>query len=954
MEEDIEVTIIDPLMNFPTSDVARSTKTLSTISECDSPTMTNSRAQNNFQGANKNSRNLESCLKCFPSSKQKGDSFGSSSPPLDIDLLLRYYACNSNMERSINEVLKKAEGKCFNYPNDPLNQVCKDRDRSPLIELRALCKIFESLELSSSEDSLLSTIRVRDTLTKIQSIIGRYSEKQLEQILAHDSSITICKHCGVISCSNPQSVPIEPQRSLPRTSYFLNTQIFSSNLSDHSSKMNREMDRMNKKQAAKRVQKSNNNSLTSRRCRNGKKDCGSSEVNSNFKREDKAFGNTSRRIESMIAERENERPKEHCTMQVATEEKSSEKNENKIHDDVKSFPVKLQNYVSDLQMIKLSPSKAGKIGRARTEEITNRNESTRQRNINSNFEILAETKNPANFASFLKSLRETCKGAAELSNDASRDRPNRSQETYNETTEKVVKDIVYTKSKLQLDDSKEDIYALSNTRQDIRNKQSQSLYTSNNVAPIIAMTCLAPSRLKSVDAKKKEFVSQFDKRTRVQSRYSNNKHGFVLHASRDGNPQLDLASRMFDELRYIDINGNKKDGRMPLGDCHDYTEFWKYIELGKNKKESNSVTCLMEEDSLENCTKAFDSRVQFDRSDTTTFSSSSAENMIREWIKSSHNDDDACNKACERSVTLKPLVGKLSVQHQTPATDEKCVYCSESSIYRQCDVPIDDIYEMRHSTLSNDEIKNQSTAEVLEESKHQTSRELSNKAMNVINSQKKIDNLTAKRFFSKQFFKSLKSIKSTKSTKSDASESKANFPNLSGSKLVDDPFKNVTRRITYNKSSFRAIDSDENSLNKVPSILLLYRKLLEDTKEMDWESFQKFIEDLHPNQKHIWRDICKGIKNEATRVASRGDGITEVCIEISSVPCKEAKNEEGTCNAEIVFEMDMALGDVERFLNRKLASDEKGQLDTLKRANEVIEDQNDDVCGIEGGFDQAD
>lgn len=944
--EDIQVTIFDPLMEIPTSDIARSTKTLSTIRECDSSTISHSHVPNDVQADTKNIRNVESCLTCFPFPQRKANSLHSSNPPLNIDLLLRYYACNSNMEKSINEVLKKADEMHFNYSIDtPVDHVCKDGDRGPLVELRALYKILESLEPSPSKDTLLPTFRVRDVLTKIQSLIGRCNDKQLEQILAHDPSIKMCEHCGVISCSNSRSPTIEQRQSLPRTSYFLNTQIFSNNTNnDNCSRVNREVDKFKKKQTMKPMQKSNNDQFTYRRCRNGKRDCNSGEVKLDHNREDKSRVNVSRKIETMIAERENDNEtRKGCIVQNAMDEVKSEKN-NKMYDGTKSLTVERQSNISGSQMTKFA-SRKEKLEITKSDEITSNRGAIHQGRANSNFDTLNAIKNESatNFANFLLSLNvENCKDAIESDTVKSwkkgtKQTGTESQQSFRECSEKVLKNILYAKSKLHLDNSGAHLHTPSKPRQGVINKPSRSPHRSNNVTSLVdAMMCLAQGRLKSLDTKRKEFVSQFDKRACVQSRYSNNKHSFVLHASRDDNPQLDFRSRMYDELKYLDGTSEGKDEKMSFGCSRDYSDLWKFVGFGKDNKESKSGTCLMEEDSLENCNKTSNSRVRLDQSDTTTFSSSSAENMIREWIKSSSNEIDARGEDCERSVTLKPLANGASFKQQSPETEEKCVCCSETSIDQQCDIFTDNNYRLWYTTLLKDQTEKQSMPYIHDDSKLQSSQQLINQKVNIANS-RKLENFGTKRFFSKQLFKPLRSIKSTKSIKLEKTAPTIQLPTFSDNNLLNDHSKSITRRITYNESSFRTT-MHNSKYGKVSNILSLYQKILEDTKEMDWESFQRFVENLHPSQRHIWRDICQRIDNEVRKVARKGDDIAEVCIEISSIPRKETKNEGRTCNTEIVFEMDMALGDIERFLNRKSASTEKVQLDTLKTTNEVIED----------------
>lgn len=145
----IEVRIFEPVAEIPTSDTAHeySIKTLSTIHECDSAKVPHVQ------------RNLKSNVRNSPFSKQRADSIRADGP-LDIDLLLRYYACNSDMEKSINKVFGQID-----------EHVSKDVDQGgPLVELAAVYKICDSLK-NSSKSSLVSTFRYLDVLAKLQSLV---------------------------------------------------------------------------------------------------------------------------------------------------------------------------------------------------------------------------------------------------------------------------------------------------------------------------------------------------------------------------------------------------------------------------------------------------------------------------------------------------------------------------------------------------------------------------------------------------------------------------------------------------------------------------------------------------------------------------------------------------------------------------------------------------------------
>lgn len=948
MDEDkyIEVRIIDPVAKIPASDVARSAKALSTIQEHASAKAFHPYAQNGVQRNAENSKKLNG--ECLPSSAQGVDSFRNLNQSFDIDLLLRYYACNANMEKSINKVLTKTEEKCLSYSNDPLvDQGRNDRDEGPLIELRALYKIFDSVKRPSSEDTFLSTFRFHSAITKLQSLVARCTDEQLEQILSSDPSMKMCKHCGVISCSNSPNASIQPRKSPPRTSYFLNTQIFSSN-DNNNPKLYREMEKLGRKQAATRAGKcwdtqKNAKQFTYTRCADNKRDCSSRGVNLNFRRQDKLGAGIPRRVDTMVAERESDNVAQGmCTIQRPAEI-NLENDKTEIRDNIKSFAME-KGSANGRGMANLSPVKGGKLKIEKTDKVINNSGTTRQMKSNSNFEV-KDNSNSSTAGSFSGE-------ADDLIRRKQNEVPQKSQQSVSECNETVVKNILYVKSKSRLGDAGEqDCIGLESTG-GTKNKQNRLLNhpAANNIDSIIdLMTYLAHGGLKSAGRKKEEFLSQFDERTCVPSRRSNNKSSFVLHASRDDHPQLDSAFKVCDKLKYSNgaTNDEFKDRKLHFRNYRKRSEHWEYIRSAENNKGSNSVTCLMEDDSLENCTEASGSVVQSDPSYTTNCSSSSAEHMIREWVKPPQTDkESSAYQTYEEPVAQKSSTVGLNVKHHSSEATENCPYCSQASVGRQRGPQIDSRNSKWHSELAKNQSNNDFPGGQTDDSKLRNSQEPTNKSTNKINS-KKAEHFGTRRFFSKQLFGPLKSIRSIKSTKSEGHKH-------SSSNLLDDRLKSIARRITYSESSFRPVLGDGSGCDEVANILLLYRDILQQTEGMDWKSFQRFVENLHPSHRDLWRDVCEAVNNEAKRIADKGNVVTEVCIEISAVPCKGTKNEGRTCSNEIVFEMDMALRDVERFLDWRLASTEEAQLDTLRRDSQVIEVQNDDVCDTEVVYDQAD
>ncbi|XP_031838227.2 uncharacterized protein LOC116429425 [Nomia melanderi] len=899
----VEVTITDPDVEVPVSDTQHIHSALSTIQEYDNSNIPQLSLVNLFPGHVQNSKSFKSDDIFSKSSEENKISI----QPFDIDLLLRYYACNSSMEKSIN--------KMFEATGD---RVCKDVDRGSLVELGAVYRVFNLLQRESFGNILSFVTPFRDAAIKLQSLLRRYSNNELEQIFASDPSIKICKYCGVISCSNKTSESIGSRRSPPRTSYFLNTQTLSDNTNrNNGSELCRATEKFDtqKPLSTKRIGKYYNSrkNITSgyKRLDNRRSD-NSTDRSSTDKHDDKI---PSQQVEIMIAEREDVADTAKSVQNVASEQISENKKT-------------LRNQMSSLQRSEPSSIKAEKF----TVENCNVADDT-EKKLNENDAMVARVADVTTsvYAELFK-LHNNKDLTSLVDDSVSRKKRThepviRSQRSIDETSEKFVKDILYEQS--GTDDS--------NFKIDKQHKNIQGAKDSHEVDSIInTMTYLAHSRLGSADTKQDEFVSQLNDRARIKSRASNNRRRFILHASRDCNPQLDSAFDMHNELKNSGggVRGNK---------CENFEH------LSRSNEQSTSLSCLMEDDSLENISRAFSPPVNSDQS----VSSSSAENMIREWMKCPRTKSESSSRIdnCGITVSSTPLIIGLDVKLQTPGTNDKCVYCTQTSIDKHVLQHKDSTgTRVKDALLSSNVQKDNelSTAQVSQVTSENSRHDISQDSISDnVKKRRSKGSLGSKKFSIKQILGSLKPMKLKQS------KTNSKFSTLSEKNSSNGSIKNVTRRISYNESFLKSLIKDDEECDEVADTLLLYRKILEGTEEMDWEDFQRFIEKLHSSQKDLWRDICSAINNEAKRLADKGDGTTEVCIEISSVHCKGTKQGERSCGNEIVFEMDMTLGDLERFLDRKLASTKKRQLDTFRRASEVIRVRNDDVCDTKVVSNQA-
>lgn len=948
----IEVRIFEPVAETPTFDAAHkySIKTLSTIHECNSLKVTHSYSQNNNSYVQRNipySTNLKSNIRSFPSSKQRVDSFRNADRPFDIDLLLRYYACNSDMEKSINKV--------FGKMND---HVCKDIDHvGPLIELGAIYKICNSLEESSPKNSLSPMSRFRDIIVKLQSLIRRCSNETLGEILSNDPSMKICEHCGVISCTTPPNISVESRASPPNTSYFLSTQMFSDVTSsgDDDPRSYRQIRRIDpkKEQRTKRVEKyrsmqrNENRSTCKEQVDNGKI-YGSREVSLTVKRESNFHINAPQRIETMVAEREHDDTiQETRSARNAINTRILETSKTELHDRVKSSQIEKSSAIK-------------KVVKATTKNRL-------QAEINSNFEEKDKIKNDitANFTN--NSLYGRYFNPVDYKEKSiPRNKPDdwqtsdKDQLNFNECDEKVLRDILYEHPKSRIDDSVSQNYTSLNSRQSTESKQNQPNNVMNDITSSAnEVTYLARECPESIERRKKELVSQLDERTYVRSKQPINRRSFVLHNARNYNPCLNSEFLILDKLMASNmIEGNSE--KSPTISCIDSQKHLKHpkrVDPIRNMKQFRSLTCLIEDDSLENCITASRTLVQANESNTTVVSSSSAENMIREWVKDPQSTNCIQDETYKNSDTSKPSTIVLNVEPHAFWANEKSVYCTETSIDGQHN-PEDYSAKKTYKSSSKNKTKR----------RHSDKRTISNiisgsfklwnsrdSIKDKINTSKHIGIHGSEKRFGKHLFDSFKSLKSIKSMKSKELCGSTKSSGSFGNSLFPNVPPSITRRIIYNESSLRnLIHDDRRYSNNMKDILLLYRKVLESTEEMDWQSFQRFVEDLHPNKRNLWRDICKIINSKVKRITDEDDGSAEICIEITSTPFEEAKHERRKRSNEIVFEMDITLADVERCLSRRqLPSTEKEQLDTFKRASEVIKVRNDDVCDIEVASNQA-
>lgn len=722
----------------------------------------------------------------------------------------------------------------------------------------------------------------------------RCSNERLDHLLSTDPTLKLCRHCGVVSCTNPKTAFIEQRISPLPTSYFLSTQMFSDipSSGDDFRKQN-QIGRGggNKEQTSARLgkyynvqRKDNRFSRKERMVENGKA-YGSREVSLRVKRENNYhLAHPAQRVETMVAERENE--------DTTQEGSNDEEGKSECARAKNSFKVTSKQICKD-----------------------------------------AESKEKSRGGKFYAEVQPANKKPDWRAKD---------DMNGNECNEKILRDIVYETPKSEFGGEEvggDGSSLMSEKRDDDESATVKVVHGANSSGNVMAY--LARGRLEALDGREKEPVSKSGER-RHASRYASNERSFVLHNNRERNSEFLIRERLVPKEK-LARSYEKKTIR---------------LEPVQNLKQFRSATCLMEDDSLENCEPRGQIEIgQANESNTSMVSSSSAENMIREWVKAplQRIQDGRFNKS---SDTSKPSVID-SKEGRRFWTKEKSVHCGEGWAGGE---------EARRSQLENN---NKNAGEEMEKRSSSKNKYSNRQIISSIvggfklwSSKESISNKTSEKGerpearksekrFGKHLFESFKTFKSLRSVRSkNSSENKSSSATCS----LSDRVGNVTRKIIYNESSLKnVIDKNGNyGRNKMEDVLLLYRKVLESTEEMDWRSFQRFVENLHPSKRNLWRDICK-IIDEKLEVTRGDDKSAEICIEITSTPFEDGKRKERReeSSNEIVFEMDITLGDMERCLGRQLSSTEEEQLDTLKEPSQVIQVRNGEVCDIEEDSNQA-
>jgi len=517
--------------------------------------------------------------------------------------------------------------------------------------------------------------------------------------------------------------------------------------------------------------------------------------------------------------------------------------------------------------------------------------------------------------------------------------------------EEIVREISY-EPKSKIDDLLAGIWYSENAR---NTQQAQRSFERHGDITAVTDTVKYLARGAFSVKEDDELLSKLQNRRCARLANASKGQGSVLYGSRNDYPHRSSGFWLFDEsghlpkilddYRHLPTSGldNRENARF-------VSNLLRRTNTTEKIKRSSSWSDCLERDSLEDCARLR----QRGESDTITFSSSSAENLIQEWIGTADrnwiNMDDEVPLG-RQLVSSRP---SLDIARHVKAEIARDSYFdnAELSMLRARDSNV----VARLSSETRTKICRLIRKVLSDTAEDSTSDRENCMTIDVLNDEELLQFKSADLDEFVNFDNQTTGSECTNDrvpTKADISSEDGNHPlrrsansanvrsqdiDTSGDSVrvphesVITPYESarrieradssrrISRRIIYkDRSSRNAVN--ENDGYTMTEILPIYREILENSGSMEWDSFQELVEDLHPDQKEIWRTICRTISEEAKRErAGDADDNMEVCIEISPVSPEEiaTASKVMTCRREIVFEVDMTLKDMKSFIGKKL------------------------------------
>lgn len=852
-----KVTIVPPQATFSNDTIAFSTKTLNTISEQDSK---QDYSFNKNKEENIAYRNIDKSKITSLSSTYQKLNYDISHPSSNNKSDKRICALCKNekkLHNQINKKINKENTYMFSQIHPDVNNV----SNVPFIELGAVYKVLDFITDSDPKVSSLTNNCCNEISLILRCLLTQRDDKRLEDFLLNDSSLYKCKYCGVISY-------------IPRL---------------HS--------------VIEEI-KENSTRDAERDCINNDQNKEKLEISINFPSDLKNNAQSRISIDSSKVD---------CRAKYKDE-----------LNEIESLPIKknafaMRNYIGNPNEVNnISDTKADVNVKIKHKSYFNNNAIKRL------FKTKGDKKYDYN--SSVRNNQFESSPAMKVYADIDK--------------EEIVRKISYER-KSQIDDV---------LARDMHFKTAQKIHDSQrlfekhgDIYPIIdTVKYLARGQFTTLDKQKDELFSKLQETRCTRLEDVRKGQSTILYNSRDDYPQHDSGFWLFDKMGHLPeiVLDEYRCLPMPKVDSNqENIHFTTNSSRLSNTRETiymDNWCNYIEKDSLEDCT------LEQRRSDTTTFSSLSAENLIHEWIESLNrkykiNDTDEDISRGRKLVSSKPSLDIARHVRAQIANDRHSNNAKKS--IRELRVYDSDIFTLlspeiqrkichviykilvssgQDSTFYREKclMTDTSNNEKLQHSKSVDAsfvhlNEMTNNFANVCISTKLSEDKNC-------LFRRQDNFVNTCSQDSNNFKDsvKISSDKLGKTRLSDNFTTKVTWHIIYKNASLKDIvDNDDE--HTVADISTIYRKILKNSENMDWDSFQKFIEILHPGQKELWRNICKTISEEAKRITDDTDDTNiEVCIEISPLinPGNTLKTHEVTeSSREIVFELDMMLKDVETF-----------------------------------------
>lgn len=475
----------------------------------------------------------------------------------------------------------------------------------------------------------------------------------------------------------------------------------------------------------------------------------------------------------------------------------------------------------------------------------------------------------------------------------------------------------------------------SNIAQKIETSQ-RLLDKHGNIYPVIdTVKYLARGQFTELDKKENELVSKLQETRYTRPDDAKNGRSSVLYGSREDHSQRDAGFWLFDESGHLPQIALGEYRYLPMPSLDNNRENVSFpVNVSRYSHTVGKITdCskYMEKDSLEDCTFL----KRRGESNATIFSSSSVENFIcgsldrkceinniddediprgRKLVSSRPSLDIARHVRAQiakdrRSGNAKESIGELYTRDSnilvrlSPETRRK-IYHLIQTIVSDKDPAFFRKKYLMNDVRNSEKLPHSKSADAASAHSNKTYNEIINICADDCIPTKLADLSEGKNRLRKRRDNFINICNQDLNKSKDSVKIRHE-----NSIFANNPTKKIIRQIIYKDALLKNVIG--NNDGHVAGILPIYCKILENSANMDWEDFREFVEVLHPDEKELWRDVCRIVNEEAGRVS----GDAEICIEISPVNFEEKTGEVMRCGREIV--LDMTLKDIENFLNKR-------------------------------------